>query len=914
MSTFAFMKSIRFAILLTLLILPSLCHAQDWGMDPEWESMMRVYVKQSFNLEGKVYGTDQYEPNPYPLQGANIRMNCVADTALMDGMAAGKDGEFWVSLWSRSRLKDTRVHIIISYLGMEPLDTIVQPEKKVEDGIDTYSISMDSITLHSTPLTTQEVEIVAELQRMYQHGDTVIFNAGAYEMPTGSVLLDLVRRLPGLKYEDGQMTYLGRSIEEIRLNGDNFFKRDMSIALNNMPTDKLKSLKVYEVPDDTLNVMSDNHLIMDMETTEPMELAVFGNVAASTTREFNHYGLNLDASEWKEGKGSIYSSFQTSDIPDSYSHQLETKHTYGSIYLEKEWKKVSLSADADYNSNHNRDKSKSLDKTFMPEYTQNSTSLSESSNDGRNWSGSANAYGTINEHNSWNAGMNLSRNHSVSSSMNSDTISNDGEGLVSSTSQSNESESDGSNYSLNGSYNYSFGADNAYRLNVYASYSHSSNENTGDDISQNRFYQLGDSVRTIRHRIFSPTDNDSYTASVRFQRDYKELGWLGINYNFNYNKGESSRSYKDILSDGQLQDVDSLNYDRRNSTLNNSVSMNYWRSDSVTRIDVSATARPTVMKIDNEQAGKEEHLKQDGVEYNVNANLRIKVFKLSQLAFGYNGSNSIPSVSQLSSITDYSDPMNIRDGNSSLKNSFNHNFRLEYQLKSWMRTSVSYGLNRNQISTLTVLDRETGIRHTSPANINGNWNMNESMFLTYPFKDLSLSLNVNHSFSHNVSFVQSYTDSKPSTSATDYHNLSCRLNTAYSDRNWMLSANAGYSMDRSKSDYLTTASGGRHISANASVEYNFDFGMEISTDCNLDKPFGYEMEAANRTECIWNIQAGYEFLKKRQASIRLSWRDILHSYNGFNASMSNTNWHESITYGETSMFVITLSYRFNSFD
>ena len=133
MSTFAFMKSIRFAILLTLLILPSLCHAQDWGMDPEWESMMRVYVKQSFNLEGKVYGTDQYEPNPYPLQGANIRMNCVADTTLMDGMAAGKDGEFWVSLWSRSRLKDTRVHIIISYLGMEPLDTIVQPEKKVEE-------------------------------------------------------------------------------------------------------------------------------------------------------------------------------------------------------------------------------------------------------------------------------------------------------------------------------------------------------------------------------------------------------------------------------------------------------------------------------------------------------------------------------------------------------------------------------------------------------------------------------------------------------------------------------------------------------------------------------------------------------------------------------------------------------------
>ena len=93
-----------------------------------------------------------------------------------------------------------------------------------------YTVELDSIVLRSNPLTTEEVEIVAELQRMYQRGDTVIFNADAYEMPTGSVLLDLVRRLPGLKYNDGKMTYLGRDIEEIRLNGDSFFKRDMSIA------------------------------------------------------------------------------------------------------------------------------------------------------------------------------------------------------------------------------------------------------------------------------------------------------------------------------------------------------------------------------------------------------------------------------------------------------------------------------------------------------------------------------------------------------------------------------------------------------------------------------------------------------------------------------------------------------------
>ena len=147
---------------------------------------------------------------------------------------------------------------------------------------------------------------MAELQRMYQRGDTIIFNADAYEMPSGSVLLDLVRRLPGLKYEEGKMRYLGRNIEEIRLNGESFFERDMSIALNNMPTDKIKNLKVYEVPDDTLNVMSDNHLIMDMETKEPMDRTLFANISAGTTEKFDRYSLLLNGSVWKTGGSEVY--------------------------------------------------------------------------------------------------------------------------------------------------------------------------------------------------------------------------------------------------------------------------------------------------------------------------------------------------------------------------------------------------------------------------------------------------------------------------------------------------------------------------------------------------------------------------------------------------------------------------------
>ena len=885
---------------------------QSWS-SPEYESMIGTYIKQLFSVTGRVYGIDDYEPTPYPLQGANIKVTCMGDTTAFDGMAANNEGRFWVSMYRRDRLKDTRLRVTISYLGMQPLDTIFSPEGRKEDGIQTYSIQLDSVVLRSNPLTTQEVEIVAELQRMYQRGDTIIFNADAYEMPTGSVLLDLVRRLPGLRYEDGKMTYLGRDIEEIRLNGDSFFKRDMSIALNNMPTDKLKSLKVYEVPDDTLNRMSDNHLIMDMETKEPMDRTVFASIAAGTTDRFDRYSISVDASTWKQGGGEIYASFSHSTIPSDYSYSLKSERTNGSLYLDKDLGKVNVDGSVSYYDSYSENKSSSYNKMFMPEFTQNSVNEQESSSGSGSLSGSASANWRINDKNWLNMRMNYSRSGSSSSNSSIDSISNEGEGLISFTRQSNSSESNSSSYGMSMGYGSRFGKDEAYSFSFSMSYDGSQGDGVSLNETESRFYQLGDSTRKVNHRILTPEDNNSYSASMSMDRSLGVNGYLGLDYSFSYNGSKSVQNYEDIADDGSLSAVDSLHYDRRNSHLTNNIGMNYYYSDSLFRINFNASASPTVMTIDNDQEGKNEHIRYAGLRYYFYSNFRVKVFRKSEIGLGYNGSNGLPDVSQLSTVTDYSDPMNIREGNSNLKNSFTHSINLEYQLGSYMRTRVAYGTTKNQITTLTRLDRETGARRTSPANINGSWNMSEYLFLTYPLHDLSVSFTANHSFSHNVAFVQSYTDTDPGKSATDWNQLSFNLTGAYSDASWMIRAETGFSMDRSKSDYLDKSNGGRRFTASGSVSYQAPFGLGASTNCNFNKPFGYEMAQANKAECLWNVSLEYSFLKSRQATLRVTWRDILKSYNGFSAQVSGTSWNERRNYGDTSMFVITFSYRFNDF-
>ena len=886
--------------------------AQDWT-NPEFESMIKTYVKQSYEVIGRVFGVDEYEPNPYPLQGANVKVTCMGDTTSFDGMSADSDGMFWVYMSRRDRLKDTRLHIVISYLGMQSLDSIFEPVHKKEDGINTYTVRLDSIVLRSNPLTTEEVEIVAELQRMYQRGDTIIFNADAYEMPTGSVLLDLVRRLPGLKYTDGKMTYLGRDIEEIRLNGDSFFKRDMSIALNNMPTDKLKSLKVYEVPDDTLNRMSDNHLIMDMETKEPMDVTVFANIAAGTTNRFDRYSISADVSTWKQGGGELYGSFSHSTIPSEYSYSLKSERTNGSVYVDKQFKKGSVDGSMSYSDSYSENKNANYNKMFMPEFTQNSVSESSSSNGSHNLGGTAAGYWNINEKNWINMNMSYSRSGSNGSSNTMDSISNEGEGLISFTRQSDRSESISDSYGVTLGYGSRFGKDEAYSLHSNVSYHASDSRSTSYNESESRFYQLGDSTRMVNHRILSPSDNNSFNGIIGLDRSFGMNGYIGVSYGFSYNGGSSVQNYEDIAVDGTLSRVDSLHYDKRNSNVTNSFDLNYYYSDSIYRINLSANATPTVMTIDNEQNGNNEHIRYSGIRYYANANFRFKVFRKSEIGFGYNGSNGLPDVSQLSTVTDYRDPMNIHEGNSSLKNSFTHNVNAEFQFRSYMRTRVTYGTTLNEITTLTRLDRETGARRTSPANIHGSWNMSEYLFLTYPFHDLSLSFTANHSFRHNVAYVQTYTDSDVKKSATDWNQLGFEISSGYSDRFWVIRAETGYSIDRSKSDYLDKSNGGRRFTASGDVSYQTSFGLGASTTCRYNKPFGYEMAEANRGECLWNISLEYSFLKQRQAEIRVTWRDILKQYNGFSANVSGTSWNESRTYGDTSMFVITFSYRFNSF-
>ena len=72
--------------------------------------------------------------------------------------------------------------------------------------------------------TLDEVTVRATKIRMTYRGDTITFNADAFNLPEGSMLDALIRQMDGVELkDDGRIFVQGEQVEELMLNGRDFF-------------------------------------------------------------------------------------------------------------------------------------------------------------------------------------------------------------------------------------------------------------------------------------------------------------------------------------------------------------------------------------------------------------------------------------------------------------------------------------------------------------------------------------------------------------------------------------------------------------------------------------------------------------------------------------------------------------------
>ena len=128
--------------------------------------------------------------------------------------------------------------VYVTLKGYEPQEVEVNyEEKKWRWG--TFKMTREAKRLNELTVTATKVKMV-------MRGDTLVYDATAFQLPQGSMLDDLIRNLPGATLDrDGRITVNGQLVSSLLVNGRDFFKGDPWVALKNLPYYTVKELKVY---------------------------------------------------------------------------------------------------------------------------------------------------------------------------------------------------------------------------------------------------------------------------------------------------------------------------------------------------------------------------------------------------------------------------------------------------------------------------------------------------------------------------------------------------------------------------------------------------------------------------------------------------------------------------------------------
>lgn len=143
-----------------------------------------------------------------------------------------------------------------------------------------------------SPKQLNEVVIKGERMPITLSKDTVEFDASAFKTRPNAMVEDLLKKLPGVEVDNqGKITFMGKSITKILIDGREFFTNDPRIASKNLDADLIAKVQVYDDREDDPNhVIPDNEVkkIINLKFKKALKKSIFGKVyAGQGTRD--HY-------------------------------------------------------------------------------------------------------------------------------------------------------------------------------------------------------------------------------------------------------------------------------------------------------------------------------------------------------------------------------------------------------------------------------------------------------------------------------------------------------------------------------------------------------------------------------------------------------------------------------------------------
>ena len=172
------------------------------------------------SITGKVIENDSQDP----VAQTTVRL-LKTDSTMVKGVLTDLNGQF-----SLKAPATGRYIIQVTCVGFKTYTKRINVTADKNVALGTIALSPDAIMLKGATVTGHAAKVTVK-------ADTFVYNASAYRTPEGSVVEELVRRLPGAQVDDsGKITINGKEVKKILIDGKEFMTGDTKTAMKNLPT------------------------------------------------------------------------------------------------------------------------------------------------------------------------------------------------------------------------------------------------------------------------------------------------------------------------------------------------------------------------------------------------------------------------------------------------------------------------------------------------------------------------------------------------------------------------------------------------------------------------------------------------------------------------------------------------------
>jgi len=859
------------------------------------------------------------------LSYASVVVLAKADSAFIRGGVSDANGNFDIQF---SAKKGIQYLLQASYMGYITVFHAIS---------DTTSVfNVGNIVLANMTMELGEVTVTAKIPDIKMAGDTTVINALAYRIPKGFYLQDLIKRIPGLEYDEknNSLTYNGLPIQEINVNGKAFFSGDIRIPLENLPVGLFSNLKVYNKLTDTeLATGMDSgaeRYVLDLQTKMEFDKTHLTSVKAGYGNKnkkdiealFNYFRKGGENFSFVARSGN---KNQSSTCKDNISTSvgMNLTHKFGD--------KVSLTGNIEYNNNRNGN----INTTYSEKYLTNGNQYASSANEGlqekRMTSSNWNLLWKMDKRTQFKFSSSFGLNRNSNSGDNESATFSAPPGLdiknpfeafdtVADSVKINHSAT--LSQTSTRSTRYGWKANFIRHLNgkgTNISFSLLNNGTRGKNRSLSEssttYFQLknvagNDSILYRNQLQWSPSHTDNRGIGTAFTQPLGGKVRLQLSYDYIANEESDKRDVYDLSADEE-QYIDSLSNRSYSRSYTHNVGFLFNYFDKKWTINAGISFTPGRREIERKVGFLRADTTLSETDFSPLLRIGWKTSKNYRIRFVYNGNTRQPSLSQLVPLTDNSNPLNITRGNSDLKTTFTHSLRLNVQnTKKRIFASLSWRTEQNSITQATVYDEQTGGRETYPVNIDGNWNMNANGHWWKSFGNFRITLKATGNYTNRVSLLSESRSALLQRSVTRNIGINSRFCLSYQPVWGGINLDAGSYFRHSLNSLRNNSSYTRDYNFGLDAYVSLPGGMQLRTDIAYSFRTGTNLQSKDNNELMWNLGASRRFLPGKQVELSLYWADIMGQQKAWNRTTTSDGFNESYSQQIQGYVMISLKYNF----